>query len=130
MASSNPIAWLVKRAELNSKKCVLWNTLVLIMRAEVEGEQPEMSLLEQLADKYRDVEKAISVLQHILRMRKQIRDLPTPEQRRLCLDMFVSEDYDKIQAQMKGARVTKQLIVDQDDEKGIFTMRGRFGYSA
>ena len=103
---------------------------VIIMRADVEGEQPEMSLLEQLADKYRDVEKAISVLQYILRMRKQIRDLPTPEQRRLCLDMFVSEDYDKIQAQMKGARVTKQLIVDQDDEKGIITMRGRFGYSA
>ena len=41
MASSNPIAWLVKRYKLNLKKGVLWDTLMKrLLQMEAAGGKP------------------------------------------------------------------------------------------
>ena len=104
---------------------------VIIMRAEVEGEPPEMTLLERLANKHRSVNRAVSVLQNVLKMNKNIRSLPSPAQRQLCVEKFVAEDYPKVAQQVKMAkRITRQLVLHEDNDKRIFTMRGRFGYRA
>ena len=104
---------------------------VVIMKMDVTGEPPQLSLLEELANRHHSVEKAVTVLQYILKMKKEVRELPLPEQRQLCFEMFVAEDYDKVEEQLKKSKkITKELVVDKNDEKGIILMRGRFGYAA
>ena len=105
---------------------------VVIMKLVVEQEVAEMTLLEQLANKYRSMEKAISVVQCFLKMKQTFRNLPAARQRELCIDKFVEEDYEKISQQLgqRSTRLTQQLALENDEEKRTFTMKGRFGYKA
>ena len=106
---------------------------VIIMKMEVNVEEvPMLSVLENLANKYTNLEKAITVLQHLLRMKPAFRGLPVTEQREACLQKFVSQDYEKISQQLgqRSTRLTQQLVLEDDKEKRTFTMKGRFGYKA
>ena len=104
---------------------------VVIMKLAVE-EVPEMSLLEQLACKHQSVDKAISVLQCFLRMKRNFRQLPVPAQREFCVEKFVGGDYEKVSQQLgkRSTRLTQQLLLEDDKEKKVFTLKGRFGYRA
>ena len=105
---------------------------VVIMKVAVEEEPPEMTLLEQLANKYRDVDKAISVLQCLLKMQPKFRQLSVPAQREACRVKFISSDYEKISQQLgkRSRRMTQQLLLEDDKERRVFTLKGRFGYRA
>ena len=106
---------------------------VLVMRMEVGGEEtPESSILEKLANKYSSTDAALSVFQFLLKMKKSFRELPAQQQRSVCRDRFVGEDYDKIsqQLQQRSTRLTQQLALKNDSENKTFTMKGRFGYEA
>ena len=91
-----------------------------------------MSLLEQLACKHQSVDKAISVLQCFLKMKRNFRQLPVPAQREVCVEKFVGGDYEKVSQQLgkRSTRLTQQLLLEDDKEKKVFTLKGRFGYSA
>ena len=105
---------------------------VIVMRVELDEEPPEMTLLEQLANKYRDVDKAISVLQCLLKMQPKFRELSVPAQREACRVKFISSDYEKISQQLgkRSRRMTQQLLLEDDKERRVFTLKGRFGYRA
>ena len=105
---------------------------VVIMKLVVEEEIPELTLLEQLASKYQSVEKAISVLQLVLKMKQGFRELSVPAQRKVCLEKFVSSDYERVSQQLgkRSTRLTQQLLLEEDKSKREFTLRGRFGYCA
>ena len=104
---------------------------VIVMRVEL-GEEQEPSMLQRLAEKFSNMETALSVLQYLLRMKKSFRDLPAPRQRAICGDKFAGEDFEQISQELrhKSTRLTRQLILTKNDENSTFTMRGRFGYSA
>ena len=104
---------------------------VIIMKLVAE-EVPEMTLLEQLASKYQSINKAISVLQCLLKMKQNFRQLPVPAQREVCVEKFVGGDYDKVSQQLgkRSTRLTQQLLLENDKEKKVFTLKGRFGYRA
>ena len=104
---------------------------VVIMKLAVE-EVPEMSLLEQLACRHQSVDKAISVLQCFLKMKQNFRQLPVPAQREVCVEKFVAGDYEKVSQQLgkRSTRLTQQLLLEDDKEKNVFTLKGRFGYRA
>ena len=105
---------------------------VVVMKMAVEQEPPEMTLLEQLATKYRDVNKAISVLQYLLRMQPDFRQLSVPAQKEACRLKYVANDYDQVTEQLgkRSTRLTKQLLLENDKEKKVYTLKGRFGYRA
>ena len=105
---------------------------VVIMKMAVEEEQPIMGLLETLTNKHQNVEKAISVLQMLLKMQPAFRRLPVPVKRELCRQKFLSQEYDKISRQLgqRSTKLTQQLLLDDDKEKKVFRLKGRFGYSA
>ena len=54
---------------------------VITMRLEVGGnELPEQSILERLAERYRDIDKAVTTLQLLLKVKKSFRELtPLPQ---------------------------------------------------
>ena len=107
---------------------------VVIMKLAVEGEPPVMNLVEQLANKYQNVETAISVLQCILKMRPQFKSLAAPVQRDMCRVKFVSNDYERISQQLgvgkRATRLTQQLLLENDKDRKVYTLKGRFGYRA
>ena len=105
---------------------------VVIMKLVVEEEVPELTLLEQMASKYQSVEKAISVLQLVLKMKRGFRELSVPAQREACLEKFVSSDYEKVSQQLgkRSTRLTQQLLLEEDKSRREFTLKGRFGYCA
>jgi len=98
----------------------------------VQEEQPVMGVLEHLANKHQSVHKAISVLQLLLRMQPAFRQLAVPAQRELCRQKFLTQEYDKVAQQLKqrSTKLTQQLLLNEDKDKKIFKLRGRFGYTA
>ena len=106
---------------------------VIVMRVELdEDEVPVPTVLQRLADRFSNMETALSVLQYILKMRKSFRELPAHQQRAICSDKFAGEDYEKISQELKqrSTKLTQQLILEKDVENKTYTMRGRFGYRA
>ena len=108
---------------------------VILMRVELdeEDEPEEGSVLQRLAEKFSNKEAAVSVLQYILQFgKKSFRDLPVHQQKAVCIDKFVAEDYDTIsqQLQKRSTRLTQQLALKKDKENKTFIMKGRFGYQA
>ena len=105
---------------------------VVIMKMAVQEEQPVMGVLEHLANKHQSVHKAISVLQLLLRMQPAFRQLAVPAQRELCRQKFLTQEYDKVAQQLKqrSTKLTQQLLLNEDKDKKIFKLKGRFGYTA
>ena len=105
---------------------------VVIMKLAVEEEPPVMTLLEQLVNKHQNVDTAISVLQCLLKMKPGFRELSVPAQREACRVKFISGDYEKVSQQLekRSTRLTQQLLLENDKEKKVYTLKGRFGYRA
>ena len=106
---------------------------VITMRLEMDGnELPEPSILERLAERYRDVDKAVTTLQLLLKVKKSFRELTPPAQREICELKFVSGDYDKIKSDLKGklSKVTQELVVKEDEKNQVFNLVGRYHYRA
>ena len=104
---------------------------VIIMKLAVE-EVPEMTILEQLASKYQSIDKAVSVLQCLLKMKQNFRQLSVPTQRETCVEKFIGSDYEKVSDQLgrRSTRLTQQLLLENNKERKVYTLKGRFGYCA
>ena len=105
---------------------------VVIMKLAVEEEPPVLTLLEQLANKYQNVDKAISVLQCLLKMKSAFRQLSVPAQREACRMKFIGSDYGKVSQQLgkRSTKLTQQLLLENDKDNRVYTLKGRFGYRA
>ena len=105
---------------------------VVIMKVAVEEEPPVLTLLEQLANKYQNVDKAVSVLQCLLKMKPEFRQLSVPAQREACRVKFIGSDYGKVSQQLGkcSTKLTQQLLLENDKENRVYTLKGRFGYRA
>ena len=106
---------------------------VITMRLEMGGDElPEQSILERLAERYRDVGKAITTLQLLLKFKKSFRELLAPAQRELCELKFVGGDYSKVKSDLKRklSKVTQELVLQEDEENQVFNLIGRYHYRA
>ena len=107
--------------------------VMMTMRLEVNGDElPEPSILERLAERYRDVGKAITTLQLLLKVKKSFRELPAPAQREACVLKFVGGDYGKIKSDLKRklSKVTQELVLQEDKKNQVFNLIGRYHYRA
>ena len=106
---------------------------VVVMKMTIEDmSAPLQSTLEFLAQKYTNVEKAISVVQYLLTMKPGFRQLPMHLQREVSLDKFVSHDYEKISSQLKqkSTKLTQELVLEDNKVDKVFRLKGRFNYRA
>ena len=107
--------------------------VLMTMRLEVNGDElPEPSILERLAERYREVGKAITTLQLLLKVKKSFRELPAPAQREVCVLKFVGGDYGKIKSDLKRklSKVTQELVLQEDKKNQVFNLIGRYHYRA
>ena len=91
---------------------------------------PAQSTLEFLAQKYTNVEKAVSVVQYLLGMKASFRQLPVHQQREASLQKFVSHDHEKISKQLgqKSTKLTQDLVLEENKADKVFYLKGRFNY--
>ena len=104
---------------------------IVIMKMTVEDKSiPAQSTLEFLAQKYTNVEKAISVVQYLLGMKASFRQLPVHLQREASLEKFVSHDHEKISEQLgqKSTKLTQELVLEENKVNKIYHLKGRFNY--
>ena len=95
---------------------IKWNDLaVTAMRATLDEEEP---LLDEIADKHHQLERAVTVTQFILRFSKKFRGLPNIEQRAKALAKFWKNDYATIRQQLKlSANKIQQGLITEDAKK-------------
>ena len=106
---------------------------VIIMKMTIEDKSmPVQSTLESLAQKYTNIEKAISVVQYLLRMKASFRQLPVHLQREISLQKFVGHDHEKVSEQLrrKSTKLTQELVLEENKADKIFHLKGRFNYKA
>ena len=106
---------------------------VIIMKMTIEDKSmPVQSILESLAQKFTNIEKAISVVQYLLRMKASFRQLPVHLQREASLQKFVSHDHQKVSEQLrqKSTKLTQELVLEENKADKIFHLKGRFNYKA
>ena len=91
-----------------------------------------LSILEALARKHSVLDKAVTVLQNLLKMGSTFRALPATEQREYCLRKFLSQDYGRISRQLgrKSTKLSQELILQDDVENKLFYLKGRYNYIA
>ena len=107
---------------------IKWNDLaVTAMRATLDEEEP---LLDEIADKHHQLERAVTVTQFILRFSKKFRGLPNIEQRAKALAKFWKNDYATIRQQLKltANKIQQGLITEDAKKEETYFVSGRHNY--
>ena len=91
---------------------------VIVMRAMVEEEvaEVEKDVLDNIADRHHTIDKVVTIVQFMLRLRSQFKNLDVINQRNTVLKKFIRKDYMKIikQLKLKSTKISQGLRIDND----------------
>lgn len=104
------------------------------MRAMVEEEvaEVEKDVLDAIADRHHTIVKAVTIVQFMLRLRTQFKNLQVVEQRDTALKKIIRKDYRKIikQLNLKSTKISQGLRIDDDKSIETVFIQGRYSYKA
>ena len=97
------------------------------MVAEVEKD-----ILDDMANKHHTINKAVTIVQFMLRWRTQFKTLQVVKQRDTVLKKFIRKDYKKIimQLNLKSTKISQGLKIDDDKSSETVFIKGRYDYRA
>ena len=104
------------------------------MRAMVEEEvaEVEKDVLDNIADRHHTIDNVVTIVQFMLRLRSQFKNLDVMNQRNTVLKKFIRKDYMKIIKQLKliSTKISQGLRIDDDKSNETVFIQGRYGYKA
>ena len=92
----------------------------------------EEDVLDAIADRHHTIDKAITIVQFMLRLKPQFKRLQVVDQRNTALKKSIRKDYRKIikQLKLKSTKISQGLRIDDDRSNETIFIQGRYGYKA
>ena len=107
---------------------------VLVMREMVEEvvAEVEKDILDNIADRHHTINKAITIVQFMLKLNPHFKSLEVVTQRDTALKKFIRKDYRKVvmQLALKSTKISQGLKIDDDRSKETVFIQGRYKYKA
>ena len=107
---------------------------VLVMREMVEEvvAEVEKDILDNIADRHHTINKAITIVQFMLKLNPHFKSLEVVTQRDTALKKFIRKDYKKIvkQLALKSTKISQGLRIEVDNSNETVFIEGRYGYRA
>ena len=106
-------------------------TIVFMVAAEVITEV-EKDVLDAIADKHHTINKALTIVQFMLKFKTQFKNLQVAEQRMIALKKFIRKHYKKVVMKLavKSTKISQGLKIEHGISKVKVFVQRRYDYRA